>query len=81
MHESTIVLSTRPPELPTLVQYDYTLIGQYATLFPTSGLYAIHHTILIFTISCKDATWPLHDIVINNIGSYILQHGEVEGKQ
>jgi len=43
----------RPPALPTLVQYYCTTIGQYTTPPPTSRLYAIHHTILVITISCK----------------------------
>jgi len=42
-----------PPALPTLVQYYCTTIGQYMTLLPTSRVYAIHHTILVITISCK----------------------------
>jgi len=46
--------SRRLPALPTLVQYYYTIIGQYNTTpLPTSRLYAIHHTILVITILCK----------------------------
>jgi len=45
--------SHRLPALPTLVQYYCTIIGQYTSPLPTSGLYAIHHTILVITISCK----------------------------
>jgi len=45
--------SPRPPALPTLVQYYCTMIGQYETPLPTSHVYAIHHTILVITISCK----------------------------
>ena len=45
--------SPRPPALPTLVQYHCTIIGQYMTSPPNSHLYAMHHTILAITISCK----------------------------
>jgi len=62
VYESTI-LSPPPrlPALPTLVQYDCTIIGQYKTPLPTSRLYAVHHTILVITISCKGQvpTWNL----------------------
>ena len=37
--------SPRLPALPTLVQYDYTILEQYTTSLPTSCVYAIHHTI------------------------------------
>jgi len=47
------VHSPRPPALPTLVQYYCTIIGQYMTPPPNSRLYAMHHTILVITISCK----------------------------
>ena len=43
----------RPPAWPTLVQYYCTIITQYKIPFPTSRLYAIRHTILVITISCK----------------------------
>jgi len=43
----------RLPALPTLVQYYCTIIGQYTIPLPTSCLFAIHHTILAITISCK----------------------------
>ena len=42
----------RPPALPTLVQY-YCTVGQYTTPHPDCCLSAIHHTILVITISCK----------------------------
>jgi len=48
--------SSRPPALPTLVQYYSTIIRQYTTPLPTSRLYAIHHTILVIPISCKGQT-------------------------
>ena len=43
----------RPPAFPTLVQYECTIIGQYTTPQPTARLHAMHHTILVITISCK----------------------------
>ena len=43
----------RLPALPTPVQYDCTIIGQYTTPLLSYRLYAIHHTILVITISCK----------------------------
>ena len=45
VHESTIRSFPRPPALPTLVQFDCTIIGQYTTPLPTSRLYAEYHTI------------------------------------
>jgi len=51
----------RPPARPTLVQYYCTMIGPYTTPLPTSRLYAIHHTILAITISCKGQT-PLSHV-------------------
>jgi len=45
--------SPRPPALSTLVQHYCTIIGQYTSPLPTSRLYAICHTILVITISCK----------------------------
>jgi len=53
VHDPTILSPPPPPALPTLVQYYCTIIGQYTTPPPTSRLYAIHHTILVITISCK----------------------------
>jgi len=51
--------SLLPPALPTLVQYYCTTIGQYTTPPPpASRLYAIHHTILVITISCKGQSAP-----------------------
>ena len=47
------VHSPRLPALPTLVQYYCNIIGQYTPLLPTSRVYALHHTILVITISCK----------------------------
>jgi len=44
---------SRPPALPMLLQYYCMSIGQYTTPPSTSILYAIHHTILVITISCK----------------------------
>jgi len=41
------------PAFPTLVQYYCTIIRQYTTPLPTSRVYALHHTILVITISCK----------------------------
>jgi len=43
----------RPPALSTLMRFYCTIIGQYKTPLPTSRLYALHHTILVVTISCK----------------------------
>ena len=43
----------RPPALPTLKHHYCTMIGQYKTPLPTSRLYALPHTILAITISCK----------------------------
>ena len=46
--------SSRPPALPTLVQYHCTSIGQYTTPLPQPLVfYAIHHIVLVITISCK----------------------------
>ena len=45
--------SPRPPALRTLVQYYCTIIGQYTTPPLNSRLDAMHHTILVITISCK----------------------------
>jgi len=45
--------SPRPPALPTLVQYHCTAVGEYTTPPPNSRVYAIHHTRLVITISCK----------------------------
>jgi len=45
--------SPGPPALPILVQYYCTINGQYTTPLPTSRVYALHHTILVITISCK----------------------------
>jgi len=56
--------SPRPPASPTLVQYHCATIGQYTTPPPTSCLYAIHHTILVITISCKG-----HDTSQDNLDS------------
>ena len=42
-----------PPALPARLQYFHTSIAQYTTPPTTSRLYAIHHTILVITISCK----------------------------
>ena len=54
MHKSTLISPPpRPRALPTLVQYYCTIIGQYTTPLPTSRVYAIHHTILVISISCK----------------------------
>jgi len=55
VHESTILSPPppRPPALPTLVQYHCTIIRQYMTPTSNSGLHAIHHTILVITVSCK----------------------------
>jgi len=41
------------PALPTMLQYSCMAIGQYTTPPSTSLWYAIHHTILAITISCK----------------------------
>jgi len=43
----------RPVALPTLLQYYYATFAQYMTPPPTFTLYAIYHTILVMTISCK----------------------------
>jgi len=53
VHESTICSPPRPPALPTRVQYYCTIIGQYTTPPPNSRLYAMHHIILVITISFK----------------------------
>ena len=45
--------SPRLPTLPTLFQYYCTSIAQYTTP-STSLVYAIHHTISVMTVSCKD---------------------------
>jgi len=46
--------SSGPPALPTVLQYYCTTIAQYTTPpSPTPLFYAIHHTILLITISCK----------------------------
>jgi len=45
--------SPRSPALPTWVQYHCATIRQYTTPPPTSRVYAIQHTILVITISCK----------------------------
>jgi len=64
----------RPPALPTPVQYDCTIIGQYKTPPTTSRLYAIHHTVLVIPRSCKAkwagaTVWEMPYIVC--IGEYI----------
>ena len=58
------VRSSRPPALPTLVQYYCTIIGQDTTPLPTSRLYAIHHTILVMAISCN-GQGPSHSYYTN----------------
>jgi len=45
--------SSRLPALPTPVQYDCTIIGQYTTPLPSYRVYTIHHTIMVITIPCK----------------------------
>jgi len=49
----SILFSPPPPALPTLLQYYCPIIEQYTTPPPNSCLYAIHHTLLAITISCK----------------------------
>ena len=46
-------IAPAPPALPTRLHYYCTLVGQYTTPLPTSRLYAVHHTILVMTISRK----------------------------
>jgi len=55
MHESII---RALPSFPALLQYYHTSITQYTTPLTTSRLYAIHHTILARTISCKGRRRP-----------------------
>ena len=62
----------RPPALPTLVQYYCTIVGQCKSRLPTSRVYAIHHIILIITISCKcQATIRLFLIVYYHVLSVL----------
>jgi len=64
VHDATILSPPPPPPLsalPTLVQYYCTIIGQYTTSLLTSRLFAIHHTILVITISCKGQGSSLHN--------------------
>jgi len=42
-----------PPASAHTIGYHCTIITQYKIPFPTSRLYAIRHTILVITISCK----------------------------
>jgi len=67
------VHSPRPPALPTLVEYYCTIIRQYTTHLPTSRLHAIHHTVLVITISCKGQatgrSWAAHDNTLINTQS------------
>jgi len=50
--------SPHPLAWSTLVQYDCTILTQYKTPLPTSRVYAIHHTILVITISCEGQDNP-----------------------
>jgi len=52
MHQSSFH-SSIPLALPTLSQYYCTTIGQYKTPTSISRVYAIHHTMLAITMSCK----------------------------
>ena len=52
--ESVILVLPPPLAKPTLLQYHCTTIAQYTPSSPTPLLYAIHHTILVMGISCKD---------------------------
>ena len=52
--------SSSAPASPTLLQYYCTAIGQNTTPPSTSLWYAIHHTILAITISCKGQGAPGH---------------------
>jgi len=47
------LIPSTPPALTTMVQYYCAIIGQDTILLPTSRLYALQHTILVITISCK----------------------------
>jgi len=59
-----ILQSTRPyrvnpePALSTLVQYYRATLGQYTTPPSDPRVYAIHHTTLVITISCKGQLRP-----------------------
>ena len=46
----------RPPAKPTPLQYYCATDAQHTTPPPTPLVYAIHHTILVITISCKGQT-------------------------
>jgi len=52
-----LFIPPRPLAVPALVQYYCTTIGQYTTPSPDSRLYAMHHIILVITISCKAKAW------------------------
>jgi len=53
VQESILPLSPRALALPALLQYYCVTFAQDMTPPPTLPLYAIHHTILVMTISCK----------------------------
>jgi len=59
VHKSILVVLPTPLALPTPFQYYCTDIAQTTTLRPKPLLYAIHHTILAITISCKSQGAPL----------------------
>ena len=67
VQESTILLSPPPICMAHPSVYYCTIITQYTIPFPISRLYAIHHTKLIITISCKGA---LCAYVIRLLASY-----------
>ena len=67
MHESIVLSFFRPACIAHTVAI--LLHGYWAIYDPlsTSLWYAIHHIILLITMSCKGQDWPLHNIALTNI--------------
>jgi len=82
VHETTM-LSFPPPTCIARpgVQHYCTIIGQYTTPPPDSRSYAIHHTILVITTSCKGQPpthrWSLHEIALPTV---CMMNGKTGGR-
>jgi len=70
--------SSGPSALPTLLQYDCTTTRQYTTPPLTSCWYAIHHTVLVITISCTGQLPGLHISAVT--GSWTWMFRKTLGK-